>query len=492
MNNTLLLLIGWALAVVAAFLGVMVFAALAFGEIDASKAFLYDALVTLFFAAGLIFGYRGQQDRMDRAHISILMLAIWLGLPVFAALPFVTLQVVPDFANAYFEAVSGLTTTGASVIEKLDEVPRSIILWRALLHGIGGGLTLLTVVLVLAPFDAALSPVKSSVPGYEEGDLPKSVIATSRDILPFYLSLILFTFAGLWLVNLPALDALVFAISAVSTGGFMPSDGRISDYNAPFAELIICLAMLAGATSFIAHRADLIRQRSGGHRDVPESHMMLTIVPFAALLLAAITIAESWDSIDEPANPVAAARYGAFRAISLITTTGLDNAPLGTVPAPYVLVLGLIMIGGAAFSTAGGLKLFRISMLLAQSHRELKRLIHPRAVTRAFAAGKHFTIQTLKPVWALLFVFLFSAGVIALIISLEGESFETALVAAVAALSNAGPAMGIALGEGGSVHSYATMSTASKLTLALGMVLGRLEFLAVFGLLSWWWQSRTV
>ncbi|GAG80986.1 unnamed protein product [marine sediment metagenome] len=256
------------------------------------------------------------------------------------------------------------------------------------------------------------------------------------------------------------------------------------------AEFVLCVAMLVGATSFLAHRADIIRLPSGGHRDVPETKILLAIAALSALVLGAIMVLEALDSIDETTNPFNAMRYGVFRAISLITTTGLDNAPATALPVPFVVVLGLIMIGGAAFSTSGGLKIFRISVLFAQAHRELKRLIHPHAVSRARAAGKTFTLETVKPVWSLFFVFLFTAGLIALTLSLQGESYETALMASLAAISNAGPAMSMALGEGGSVHSFATMTEASKLTLAAAMVLGRLEILAVLGLVGWWWHNR--
>ncbi|MGI9370900.1 MAG: TrkH family potassium uptake protein, partial [Hyphomicrobiales bacterium] len=470
LNATVLLLTGWALSLLAASQGAMVLFALSVGETDAVRIFVLSGLITFFCAGSLIAGFRGRHERVGRAETAVLILLVWLGLPIFAAVPFHLLTAIPDGAGAYFEAVSGLTTTGASVIEKLDEAPRTIILWRAVLHGIGGALSLLTAVLLLAPFDTAMSPVQSTVPGYEEGDLPKSVLATSRDILPIYLAFILFAFAGLWLVDLPALDAMFYALSAASTGGFDANDGGRVFYNSPLAEGIICVAMLAGATSFLAHRADLVRQPSGGHRDVYESQIMVVIAIAAALILTVITLLESTGNIDEPVTVTDAVRYSTFRAISLITTTGLDNAPITAAPAPFVLVLVLIMIGGAAFSTASGVKIFRVSMLMAQAHRELKRLIHPRAVTRAHAAGKNFSIQTLKPVWALLFVFLLGSGMIALIISSQGESYETAIVAAVAALSNAGPAMGIALGEGGSLHSYATMNGISKITLSLGMV----------------------
>ena len=490
MNATVLLLFGWALSVIAGFLAIMAVTAAGFGEFEPAKVFVFTAMITAFFATALLAGFRGRNARAGRAATTVLMLLIWFGLPVFAAMPFFALQVIPTFSGAYFEAVSGLTTTGATVIQSLDDMPRSIILWRALLQGIGGGLTLLTAVLLLAPFDAALSPVQSTVPGYEAGDLPKSVLSTSRDILPVYVALIMFCFAGLLLSGLPVVDAIVYALTSVSTGGFSATNAGISSYQAPIAELILCLAMLAGATSFLAHRADLIRLPAGGHADVPETRVLLAIALLAALVLGAITVVESASSIDEPTNPFNALRYGAFRAISLITTTGLDNAPTTAVAVPFVVVLGLIMIGGAAFSTSGGLKIFRVSVLMAQAHRELKRLIHPHAVSRARAAGKSFSIETVKPVWSLLFVFLFTAGLIALVLALQGESYETALMAALAALSNAGPAMGMALGEGGSVHNFATMTQVSKLTLTAGMVIGRLEILAVLGLVGWWWHNR--
>ena len=190
-------------------------------------------------------------------------------------------------------------------------------------------------------------------------------------------------------------------------------------------------------------------------------------------------------------DPASAIRAGVFRAISLLTTTGLDNAPSEVDPVPFVLALAFITMGGTAFSTAGGIKVFRMATMFAQAHRELKRLIHPRGVSRAIAAGKTFDVQIMKAVWALFIVFVLAAGAISLTLGTQGETFDRSIMAAVASLTNTGPALGMSMEDGvGPGSGYATMSSLSLLACAGGMVLGKLEFLAVLGLLGAWWSNR--
>ena len=185
-----------------------------------------------------------------------------------------------------------------------------------------------------------------------------------------------------------------------------------------------------------------------------------------------------------------ALRIGVFRGVSLLTTTGLDIGLGAAAPVPLVFVLAFIAIGGTAFSTSGGIKLFRMATMLVQAHRELKRLIHPRGISSAVAAGKPFDIQIMKSIWALFVVFLAASAAIALILGTQGETFDVAVLAAVASLSNTGPALAMSIEIGVAPGSgYATMSSLSLLSCAAGMILGKLEFLAILGLFGAWWHS---
>ncbi len=483
MNATTLFLLGGALGVLALLLCVMAGTAFLIGELTLSGAFFYACLMTIFSAGFLVLGFGGSSNRMKRSDTTILMLLIWSLLPVFAAFPFYVSGEYPTYVHAYFEAVSGLTTTGATTVDDLSKLGSSTLIWRAVLQGFGGALTLLTAVLVLAPFDAATSPSNSTIPGYEQGDLPKSIISSVREILPIYLTIIGFVLVFLWLAGLPGQDALIYAMTSVSTGGFTARNGGLSAYESQTAELIVIIGMILGATSFLAHRSSMLRLPAGGHKDTRESLIVMALVPVSSLSLFLIM----WMH-ELPMGE--ALRHSVFRAVSLLTTTGFDSAPATAPVVPSVFALALIAVGGASFSTAGGIKLFRVSTMFVQAHRELKRLIHPHGISSAKAVGKTFDIQIMKSIWALFVVFLVAVGAVALVLGLEGESYNTAITAAVAALSNAGPALGMTLDAGGGpAEGYASMSAVSLISLCIGMILGKVEFLTVLGLAGWWWHS---
>lgn len=483
MNATTLFLLGGALGFLAVLLGAMACTAYLMAESALASAFFYAGLVAVFAAGFLVFGFGGVSNRMKRSDTTILMLLIWSMLPLFAAIPFYISGEYPSYIHAYFEAVSGLTTTGATTVEDLSKLGSSTLVWRAVLQGFGGALTLLTAVLVLAPFDAATSPSNSTIPGYEEGDLTKSILASAREILPIYLTIMGFVLVFLWLAGLPGRDALIYAMTSVSTGGFTASNGGLATYDSQIAEIVVIIAMILGATSFLAHRSSMLRLPAGGHGDTRESLIVMVLIPVCALSLLLIMWLQ-----DVPVGD--ALRHSVFRAVSLLTTTGFDSAPATLPVVPSVYALALIALGGASFSTAGGIKLFRVSTMFVQAHRELKRLIHPHGVSSARAVGKSFDIQIMKAIWALFVVFLVATGVLALMLGLEGEDYNTAITASVAALSNAGPALGMTLNAGGGpAEGYAGMSAISLLSLCVGMILGKVEFLTVLGLAGWWWHS---
>ena len=483
MNATTLFLLGGALGVLALLLTVLCCTAFFMGEMQLAGAFMYGALFTVFAAGLLIFGFAGSSNRMKRSDTTVLMLLIWTVLPIFAAIPFFVSGEYSSYVHAYFEAVSGLTTTGATTVEDLSALGASTLIWRAALQGFGGALTLLTAVLVLAPFDAATSPTNSTIPGYEEGDLAKSILSSVREILPIYLTILGFALVLLWLAGLPGQDALIYAMTSVSTGGFTAGNEGLSAYDSQAAEIIICVAMVLGATSFLAHRATMLRLPTGGHSDTRETLIVVALLPVCTLALVLIMWLQEVSTAE-------AVRHSVFRAVSLLTTTGFDSAPATFPVVPSVFVLALIAVGGASFSTAGGIKLFRVSTMFVQAHREIKRLIHPHGISSAKAVGKSFDIQIMKSIWALFVVFLVSTGAVALVLGLEGESHDVAITAAVAALSNAGPALGMTLDAGGGpAEGYLNMSQVSLLSLCVGMILGKVEFLTLLGLAGWWWHS---
>ncbi len=486
LNSTVLNLLGWAISSLTGLIFLACVVAIGLGEWPQVGAFFVSGCISGFLAGALIIGFGGRVERLSRLHVSVLLMAVWLILPMVASLP---LYASGDFARidqALFEAVSGLTTTGASVMGDLSSVPSTVLFWRALLQWFGGALTLLTAVLVLAPFGVLSTPINITIPGYERDDLAKSIWATGRHILPTYTLLTLICMIFLWLAGVPGFDALCLALSAISTGGFTPGPGNISQYGTVFGELVLMVFMVVGATSILAHRAALLRM-PGTHADNHESWYLTIVVLVAGIVLTIllyipIGFAGGWEVV----------RVGLFRAVSLVTTTGFDNAVDGAGGVPFAIVLALCSIGGASFSTAGGLKVFRVFSMATQAHRELKRLIHPRGITKARSAGKPLDVQIMKTIWSMFFVFLIATGVVSVVLGAEGVAVEQAVIAALSSLSNTGPAVQMTAfdvaGQGGGL--YAQMSTFPLLVLASAMILGRIEFVVLLSIALYFTMRR--
>ena len=250
MNGTTISLLGAALGILAALLAAMAILSLLLLEPEISGAFLFSGLAAAYVGGSLMLGFRNSGRRMLRSDITVLLLLIWTVLPAFAAAPFFLSGQFETVIRAYFEAASGLTTTGATTSIKVENLSSSVLIWRGLLQVMGGALTLLTAVLVLAPFDPATSPTNSTIPGYEQGDLAASIAHTSRDILPIYLLTLLLTFLGLWACGLNARDAMIYASSAVATSGFTATNAgpclvQIPSAPRPSPALRCCLARRA-------------------------------------------------------------------------------------------------------------------------------------------------------------------------------------------------------------------------------------------------------
>jgi trk system potassium uptake protein TrkH len=485
-NATVSYLLGLAMAALAGIHVLPLLAAAIDGQWPLAGLFLASLLFAVFLAGAFLVASRGRDERPNRMQFILLIAAVWLVLPAIGALPLYASGVLDKPISAYFEAVSGLTTTGATVIGDLDALSRAIVLWRASLQWLGGLFSLLTILLMLAPFGVSGAPVNAHIPGYERGNLAKSAQIVFVSVLPVYGALTALCFFALWAAGLPGLDALCVAFSTLSTGGFMPRNGGLEIYQSPLASAVLCLFMVAGATSFLAHRAHLRRHYTGHHGENPETLALLISIGVVAVVLSAVFI---WRAgAGGQGGWVEAVAVAVFRATSLVTTTGFDSHASSWGTVPFVIALSVCFIGGAAFSSAGGIKIFRGLLMMRQALREIERLIHPHGITQARSIGRTINIPLMKSIWVLFFIYLLTAAVLALLLSMEGLGFEMSLMAAIAALSNVGPAVAMSVSKATGLVDYTAMAPLSLLWLCLGMILGRVELLVLFtiGNVSYW------
>ncbi|MDJ0930749.1 potassium transporter TrkG [Breoghania sp.] len=457
----------------------------------AALDFLMIAALVAFVAAGSAVALRGWRKRFDRVQSYVLLVAAWITLSAVGALPFLTVGGL-KIGDAIFEAVSGLTTTGGTVLTNLSTVPYALIAWRAELQWMGGLLTLLGLTLIPAPAGTGGLPDRYirlvGIEGYRDR---QRVLAAMRDITGFYTVVTLACIIMLMATGIRPLDALCLSFSTVSTGGFLPINGTISSYANPMAEIVLMVFMLIGATSILWQRMVLLgrMQMLRQHR---ESYSVIIVGAVLGLLYAAVLFRAAGSS--SALSPWQALREGLFTAISLVTTTGFEVREAGFAVLPLTLVLFVAFAGGGTFSTAGGLKHYRVGGMAIQAYRELGRLVYPHAIRPAhFFGSQAYDIQLMKAIWSFFVAAIFVVALGSLALALENINYEGALIAAIASFSNIGMLYSSGWLPIDAPHwpGYSDFNTHTKIILCALMIFGRIEVLALFGALNrTYWLRR--
>ncbi|MEM9434128.1 MAG: potassium transporter TrkG [Pseudomonadota bacterium] len=428
----------------------------------------------------------------------VTLLACFLGLPVVLAVPF--REALPDasFFNVYFEMVSSITTTGASVFDTPDRLSPPLHLWRGLVAWFGGFVILVAAAAILAPMNLGgfevLRPRGAPVnqAGFDQSmqstDPKERLIRVAGRILPIYAV----TTAGLWLLlvlsGVAPFEALMLAFSTLSTSGIVP--GRPADplNTGVLAELLIFVFLFV-AVSRQTLQNDLNRAffpRLMDDREMRLALVFVTILPVALFLrhwIGAFEISEEGDL----AQGIQALWGGIFTVLSFLSTTGFVSGDWAAardwsaLPTPGLVLAGLAIMGGGVATTAGGVKLLRVYALYKHGVREMSRLVHPSSIGTAGRLGRELRREGALLAWIFFMLFAVSIAGVMVLLAAAGLSFDESLVFAVASLSTTGPLAGIVLD--GSL-SFAPLSVAAKTIICGAMVLGRLETLAIVALFN--------
>lgn len=438
-------------------------------------AFAGASLVCSFVAIGLIFGFRDVQVQLRRRHGLTLVVMVWLGVPVFAAMPFLAISPSGGVLAAYFEAISAFTTTGATLAPAIDELPRGVIFWRALLSWFGGAAT---IVFAAAALDRMRWETGEGLLIFSAGLAdPVRLLAASREFLPLYTVLTAICCVGLIITGVPRFDAVCLALSALSTGGIMPRDGEFASYGSIGATYVMTLFMVAGGAVFVVVK--LIKSRS----DLAKSVNADAIYGAATIALATLGIVLSIAAAKGGATPYETAG-AAFSIVSLVTTSGIlfDDQLMPHIPMPAIFVF--IMVGGIYGSTSGGLKIGRVIHMLRDSGRELDRLIHPSAIVKL--SDRDGRAESGRIVWTYFFAYMIVFACLAAITAYSGADFEHAMFWSAAMVSNVGPVLDFLPGTSGNPIAILSEPGAELLLLASAatMVLGRIEVLALLAILT--------
>ena len=473
MNNRLLLrLLGSILLIEAAAMAPALLLSLLYGDGDAT-AFLLAIGLLLLFGVPLRLFPRPEEKNL-RAREGFLSVALsWVLLSAFGALPFVFSGVIPHYVDAYFEAVSGFTTTGASILTQIDGQPRGVLFWRSFTHWIGGmGVLVLSLALLPKISGRTSHLMRAESPGPTLSKIMPRVGDTAKLLYVIYGVLTMVEFFLLWLAGMTPYDAIIHAMGTAGTGGFSNYGASVGAFDSPAIEWIIIFFMVLFGVNF----AMIYKLLTGSWREAARSEELRWYLGIflSVALVVTLLVLPRYNGFGE------AMRYAFFQVASIISTTGYATADYNLWPvAARMLLLVVMFFGSCAGSTAGGMKVCRVVMMLKQSLREVRHVFAPRKVHAVCFEGKAVDAPILRQVAVFAFVYVALVICGALLISFEGHfDMETNLSAALTCVSNVGPGFG-AVGPAGNFAGYGPYA---KLVLSLLMLAGRLELFPILAL----------
>lgn len=437
-------------------------------------AFLKSGLVILGIGLLALLFSRGERRELTAREGFLLVSLSWLVLATVSALPFWLFFPELGFTAAFFEAVSGITTTGATVLTGLDTMSRGILFWRGLLQWVGG-MGILVLALAVLPLlgVGGMQIFKAETPGVmKDSKLTPRIASTAKLLWGFYCLLTLACFAAYWLAGMDWFDALVHAGTTVSLGGLANYDSSFAAFNSAAIEAVAIGFMLLCMLNFAVGLVALRSVSLSPYRHCPEARYSLGVVLLGVTLVWLILILGPLES-----EPLLALRQAAFNVVSIASTTGFSTVDysLWPIAAPYLMLL-LAVVASSSGSTGGGIKMIRLVLMVKQTRREMLRMIHPRAVDPVRLGESAVPHQVTFAMVAYLFLFGATVIVVSLLLMASGMSEVEAVPAVIAMITNMGPGM-YSVGPAG---NYAAQTDFQLALLSMTMLLGRLELLTLF------------
>ncbi|MEM7073120.1 MAG: TrkH family potassium uptake protein [Pseudomonadota bacterium] len=438
--------------------------------------FLGSAGLVLFTGVLMVLITRGKIEGLEQREAFLITVAAWAILPVFAALPFRFTENQFTYTDALFEAMSGLTTTGSTMIADLEVQSRAILLWRSILQWLGGvGIVLMALSVLPLLKVGGMQLFRIEFAGRGDQAMPRAI----QLVAMIFLVYILMTTSCMvlyWLAGMSAFDALNHAMTTVATGGFATRNESIGFYASPIIESIAILFMLLGSLPFLLYIQAI---RGGGATVIGRDEQVRGLL---MLVLSAIAVL-TWYLIAVHDQPFwLALRRTTFNVTSILTGTGYATANYDLWGVFAIIVFLFVMfIGGCAGSTTCGIKIFRIQVLLSVAGAQIRHLLQPHAVVINLYAGKPLPAGVGESVMGFFFLFILTFAASSCLLGLAGLDFITAVSGAATAIANVGPGLGPIIGPNG---NFSSLNDPAKWILVLTMLLGRLELFTVFVLFS--------
>ena len=440
------------------------------------RELLGGALVTLVSGGALILVLEKPRRELSRREGLLLAVAVWVAVGLFGSIPFYLSPYFGSFTDAFFEATSGFTTTGATVLREVEALPPALQFWRCFSHWLGGmGIVLLGIAILPLVGHGGMQLYRAEFSGASSERLRPRIRETALSLWKIYMALTVLLFVALRIAGMNAFEALCHTFSTLGTGGFSTRTASIAGFESPLVEYILVVFMLLAGMSFIQHyRLWIERNPSSFFGDV-ELRAYLMVASASALVIGIVL------AMDGSYQPVDAARNAMFQVASIITTTGFATADFELWhPLPQLILLALMFVGGCTGSTAGGMKTSRILLLGRVIDREFKRMVERRGVFAVRLGGQVLDESTLQSLLNLVYLAFIVNFVSCLALAAMGVDVLTSISAVAASMFNVGPGLGAV----GPADNYGDLPALAKWVLAGCMIAGRLEFYTVLVILT--------
>ena len=457
------------------FMLVPIFVQFFFKEIDSS--FFGASIITIIFGTLFFLSNLDHDKKLNLQQAFLLTALSWLSIAIFGSLPLIFSEVNFSFTNAFFESMSGITTTGSTIIPNLEEMPKAILLWRAILQWLGGiGIIVMAITLMPIMNVGGMQLFKISNSDSSEKILPKSKEIALR-LIYIYSGLTTLCAISYKILGMNTFDSITHSMTTIATGGFSNYNESIGFFNSFSIEISAMIFIILGSLPFIAYIKFL-----NGNRRIFFSDIQIRT--FLKIILISILILSIYLFLDKSSE--LNFRTVLFNVISILTGTGYVNAQFDNWGGfPLIIFIGLMFIGGCAGSTTCGIKIFRFQILYSFVLNQLKKIIYPKGIFvlkyNQSPVDDKFTASVISFIYMYLVIFF----TITALLSLTGLDFITSISGAATSISNVGPGLGSTIGPNG---NFSSLPDISKWILSFGMILGRLELFAILVLFlpSFW------
>ena len=439
---------------------------------DSHQIYIFVFIIVFAFGLFLWLLSRGSLKEIRITEGFVITILFWFVLGMIGSIPFVLSGIT--IVDSVFESISGVTTTGATVLTALEDLPKSLLIYRQLLQWIGGMGLIILVVAIMPSFGIGGSQLfKMDAPGFDSSEkLTPTIRESAAALWKIYIGLTVLCLISYVLAGMDTFDAVSHALSTVSIGGFSTYDQSIGFFNNVYIEIVCIMFMLLSATSFSLHYYSIFHGKRLKHFYDPE-------LRFFFLVILGIIIIISFYYLIINNLDLSSLRYIIFQTISIVTTSGFVTGEYSLMPGfvPFLLLVGAF-IGACSGSVGGGLKAWRVLIIINQAKKEITKIIHPSAVVTTKIGKKVIDASISEKVWGFFTVYVITFIMLLMLVLSSGLDFESAFSAVGATLNNLGPGLG-AVSE-----NYGSLSMMTKITLCFAMILGRLEIFTLLVVLT--------